>query len=269
MIVGWPEMCDERLLYDRKLLLLGSKRDAVLELWEVQRYGIDSFGDIDYVSIFGMRPIDWFARGVRLLGRTVVECTRDQLADAIGRDVAATIATQPRLTGVLAVDLFAGSANTLYWLLRHLPGSRGIGFESNDGVFRLTRSNIGALELSLEVLNTDWVAGLSGVAAVPDEMLVLFIAPPWGNALDTASGLDLNHTIPPVIEIVDYLLHRFSTNRLICAIQVFEILVSASVTDLRTRFDWSSLRLYELNSPGQNHGPFLGTKGWTPSVGST
>jgi len=28
--------------YDRALLLTGAKRNAVLELWEVQRYGTDS-----------------------------------------------------------------------------------------------------------------------------------------------------------------------------------------------------------------------------------
>jgi hypothetical protein len=33
---------------------------------------------------------------------------------------------------------------------------------------------------------------------------------------------------------------------------------------LQPRFDWSALRVYDLNSPGQNHGVFLGTKGWVP-----
>jgi hypothetical protein len=257
-------MSDHRPQYNRDLLLLGSKRDAVLELWEVQQYGSDSFGDIDFVSIFGMRPVDWHARGIRLLGRTVVECTRDQLAGAIGKDVAAVIATQPWITATLAIDLFAGSANTLYWLLRHLPGSRGVGFESSAEVFRLTRRNIGALGLSLEVLNTDWAAGLGSIVLAPNEMLVLFIAPPWGDALDSISGLDLRRTIPPVIEIVDCLLHRFSENRLICAIQVYEIVIPASVAELRSRFDWSTLSIYGFNSPGQNHGLLLGTKGWTP-----
>ena len=61
--------------YDRQLLLFGAKRAAVLDLWEVQRYGGDSYRDADHVSIYGMRPGDWYARGVRLLGRTAVECT--------------------------------------------------------------------------------------------------------------------------------------------------------------------------------------------------
>src|SRR5690349_15173537 len=37
-------------------LLLGEKRSDVLSLSEVQRYGRDSFGDPDFVSIYGLRP---------------------------------------------------------------------------------------------------------------------------------------------------------------------------------------------------------------------
>ena len=78
--------------YDR-WLLLGEKRNKVLDLTEVEGYGRDSFGDPDFVSIYGLKPADWFAQGVRLLGRTTVECTRDRFADLIGRDVAAVAMT--------------------------------------------------------------------------------------------------------------------------------------------------------------------------------
>src|SRR5262245_31211150 len=114
--------------YDRELLLLGTKRNTILELWEVRRYGSDSYGDADYVSIYGMAPARWYEKGIRVLGRTAVECTRDLLADAIGTDVAAIAATYANTTRILAVDPFVGSGNTLYWLLRHLPGARGMGF---------------------------------------------------------------------------------------------------------------------------------------------
>jgi hypothetical protein len=78
-------------VFDRQLLLSGAKRNEVLALAEVQRYGRDSYGDAEYVSIYGLRPADWYARGVRLLGRTAVECTRDALANAIAQDVAAHV----------------------------------------------------------------------------------------------------------------------------------------------------------------------------------
>jgi len=72
--------------YDR-WFLLGEKRNEQLSLPEVRQYGLDSFGDPDYVSIYGLKPGDWYARGVRIMGRTAVECTRDRLASLIGRDI--------------------------------------------------------------------------------------------------------------------------------------------------------------------------------------
>lgn len=103
------------MLYGRELLLHGEKRNAVLDLPEIHRFGIDSYGDANYVSIYGLQPAQWHACGIRLLGRTAVECTRDELASAIGRDVAALTLDSAH---ALIVDPFAGSGNTLYWLLR-------------------------------------------------------------------------------------------------------------------------------------------------------
>ena len=211
-----------------------------------------------------MRPADWYAKGVRLLGRTAVECTRDAVADAIGKDVGGVAARAPQKTRSLVVDPFAGSGNTLYWLLRHLPGARGVGFESDAGVFQLTRQNIAALELPIDILNTDYLSGLTGISVAPDDLLIPFIAPPWGDAFDRASGLDLRRTTPPIAEVVDVLLHRFSEGCVLCAIQVHEIVDPGSMAEVRSRFEWSSLRVYELNAPGQNSGILLGTRGWAP-----
>jgi hypothetical protein len=249
--------------YDRRLLLAGAKRNALLELWEVQRYGIDSYGDADYVSIYGMRPPEWDAKGVRLLGRTAVECTRDELGDAIGKDVAATAATAPAARA-LVIDPFAGSGNTLYWLLRHLPGAQGRGFELDATVSQLTRRNLEALALPIDILNTDYRSALAEISVTADELLITFIAPPWGDALDKTAGLDLRRTTPPITEIVDFLLRGFMGNRLLCAVQVYETIHPGSLAELRTRFDWSALRVYGLNAPGENHGILLGAKGWTP-----
>src|SRR5262249_16021771 len=73
-------------VHDRGVVLHGGKRNQVLTLAEVEQYGLDSFADPDYVRIYGMTPKEWYGRGIRLLGRTAVECTRDTLADRIGRD---------------------------------------------------------------------------------------------------------------------------------------------------------------------------------------
>jgi hypothetical protein len=250
--------------HDRELLLGGVKRNKVLELWEVQRYGRDSFDDPGYVAIYGMPPTEWYARGVRILGRTAVECTRDALGNAIGEDVAAIATHAPSTAHTVVIDPFAGSGNTLYWLLRHLPGSRGVGFESEAMVCRLTRQNMSALAMPIEVLDTDYQSGLAGMSVAGDELIVAFIAPPWGDALDTTAGLDLRRTTPPIATIVDALARAFSGHRLLCAIQIHETVLDASMAELRARFDWSKPRIYGLNAPGQNHGLLLGTQNWTP-----
>jgi hypothetical protein len=250
-------------IYDRQLLLLGPRRNSVLSLAEIQRYGRDSYGNADYVSIYGLRPVDWYAKGIRLLGRTAVECTRDDLADAIGKDVAAvagTVATTERLV----IDPFAGSGNTLYWMLRHLPGARGMGFEIDAAVFQLTSQNLKNLQLPVEVLNTDYLTGLAQVSANAGALVVAFVAPPWGDALSPAAGLDLRRTMPPIADIVDLLARTFEPNPLLCAIQVYETIDQGSLAEAKARFEWSALRIYGLNSPGQNHGILLGTRGWTP-----
>jgi hypothetical protein len=40
--------------YDRDFLLSPAKRNQLMELWEVEKFGTDSFGDLNYVSIYGM-----------------------------------------------------------------------------------------------------------------------------------------------------------------------------------------------------------------------
>ena len=249
--------------YDRALLLAGARRNMVLELWEVERYGVDSYHDPDYVSIYGLRPAEWHARGIRLLGRTAVECTRDGLGDVIGRDVAAVARAAPPTGGTLVVDLFAGSAKTLYWLLRHLPRAWGLGFELDATVCDLTRRNLALLGLPIDVARVDYRAGLARAAVPADHLVVVFIAPPWGDALAPGAGLDLRRT-PPIAEIVDVLAARFPGHRLLCAIQVHETVEAASLADLIPRFDWSTRHVYRLSTPGENHGILLGTRGWSP-----
>src|ERR1700716_3742429 len=94
--------------YDRQLLLEGEKRNAVLDLTDVQRYGIESWGDPNYICIYGLRPAELFGRGIRILGRTAVECTRDELADKIGRDIATIVKSAPLTSGAVVLDPFAG-----------------------------------------------------------------------------------------------------------------------------------------------------------------
>lgn len=53
----------------------------------------------------------------------------------------------------------------------------------------------------------------------------------------------VHRTTPPIAEIVDFLLHRFRQNRLLCAVQVHEAVDPDSLAELQTRVDWSALRV--------------------------
>jgi hypothetical protein len=257
-------LSDRQPLYDRQLLLFGARREVVLDLWEVQRYGRDSYGDADHVSVYGLHPVDWYDRGIRLLGRTVVECTVDALADAIATDIAALAASAPSTSGAMVIDPFAGSGNTLFWIQRRLPESAGLGFELDAGVLLLTTRNLAALDTPIEVTNVDYAAGLAGVVAPSDRLLIVYVAPPWGDAFDLTLGLDLRRTRPPVAEIVDMLVHRFPDTPLLIAIQVFEKVDPDSLSEIEARCDWSALHVYDLNEAGKNPGVLLATRGWVP-----
>ena len=113
-------------------------------------------------------------------------------------------------------------------------------------------------------MNIDHAAGLADVTAPSGGLVIVFIAPPWGDALDPTSGLDLRRTKPPVGEIVDLLIRRFPQRLLLLAIQVYEKVEPDSLAELEARCDWSAQRVYDLNEAGQNHGVLFGTRGWAP-----
>ncbi|MDA9488860.1 hypothetical protein [Bradyrhizobium sp. CCBAU 11361] len=254
----------ETPLYDRALLLHGSKRNELLTLEEVRRYGSDSFADPDFLRLYGMTPARWYARGVRLLGRTAVECTRDAVADRIGQDVATVAASLPAPGRWVVVDPFAGSCNTLYWILRHVLQSRGIAFEFDPQVFRLTKQNLALLDRTIDLKSGDYGIMLGQVDIAPDETLIVFVAPPWGTALDETEGLDLRRTEPPITEIIAKVGDVFPTKRTLFAVQVYEKLNKESLAELQGKLDWSDLKIYDFNAAGRNHGVLLGTRGWTP-----
>jgi hypothetical protein len=159
--------------------LLGERRNELLALREVQQDGRDSFGDPDHVWIYGFKPHEWYAhtRGVRILGRTAVECTPDPLADLIGRDIAAVARAAPA-AWPMVVDLFAGSGNTLSWIKRHADARRAIGFELDDVVFELASKNLRIACLGVDLRHDSYQHGLQALAQPGEDLLVVFVAPP-------------------------------------------------------------------------------------------
>jgi hypothetical protein len=252
-----------RPVYDRALLLHSSKRNEVLSLAEIEQYGLDSFADADYLGLYGMSPRQWYRHGIRLLGRTAVECTRDLLSDRIGRDVASVARRMPSKQFVV-IDPFAGSCNTLFWILRHLPGSDGVAFESDPQVFELTQLNLATLNQRIELIQGDYARLIEQRRVQEDRGIVTFVAPPWGTALDEVRGLDLCGTSPPVSEVIDRITDQFPKHDILFVTQVYEKVHAPSLTRVQSRLDWTELCIYDINEEGRNHGILLGGKGWVP-----
>src|SRR5215218_358859 len=189
--------------YDRDFLLSPGKRNQIVELWEVERFGRDSFGDSDAVSLYGMKPAEWHAKGVRILARTALEAVRDPLGERIGQDVARVAATAPPGSAFGVVDPFAGSCNALYSILRRLPGAEGIGFEAERAIFEMTTRNIASLGAPIRLLHGDYRTLLGRHRVPAGHRVVAFLAPPWADALGRDSGLDLGRTKPPIADIID------------------------------------------------------------------
>jgi hypothetical protein len=248
--------------YDRDYLLSPAKRNQVVELWEVEKFGRDSFGDPDAVALYGMRPAEWYAKGVRILARTLLEAVRDPLGDLIGADVARIAGTAPPGTRFGVVDCFAGSCNGLASILRHLPGAQGIGFEFEPAIFDMSSRNIASLDAPIQLFNGDFRA-LLGAHRVPSgQHVVAFLAPPWADALSREVGLDLARTKPPIREIIEGFETVYANSPILYVVEVHERLVPEPLAALRGGFEWSELSIYDLAGPTGRHGVLLGTRRW-------
>jgi 23S rRNA G2445 N2-methylase RlmL len=181
--------------------LLGPKRNQTLTLDEVRDAGRVFFNDPEGLAYYGMPPSRWFARGIRILGRTCTEATPDITATPIARAVAKTVG---RPAGV--ADLFAGSANLMLHIARALDApARGI--EADAQVHAHTEANLALLAFEdIEVRKGDWESYFDDPLDAPTTVYV--VSPPWGEAFSFAKGLDLARTCPPVPHILDAIAAR-------------------------------------------------------------
>ena len=160
------------------------------------------------------------------------------------------------------VDPFAGSCNGLFWILRHLPGAEGLGFEFDQAIFDMSARNIASLGASIQLVHGDY-GKLLGQHRFPGaHCIVAFLAPPWADALSAEAGLDLGHTKPPIESIVDDFERIYPNNPILYVTEVHERLVPEPLAALRTRFEWSELNVYDIPGPTGRHGVLLGTMRW-------
>jgi hypothetical protein len=248
--------------YDRDFLLSPEKRNQLVELWEVEKYGCDCFNDPNHVHLYGMRPKEWYGRGVRILARTCLEAVKDPLANKIGSDIADVVARASRNRAVGVVDPFAGSCNGLCAIVRHLPGTKGIGFEVDAAIFDLTTRNIAHLNAPIELVCGSYKDLVGSRRHSADHLIVVFLAPPWGDALQPDTGLHLDRTKPPILEIVHDLEQIYGAQPVLYVTEVHQVNEPKALMAVEAGFDWSDLRIYDVNAPGLQHGVLLGTRRW-------
>jgi hypothetical protein len=162
------------------------------------------------------------------------------------------------------VDPFAGSGNTLLWLACRLKPRVAVGFELDASVAAATQRNVALLGLPIVVRPEPYEQAIQEMPVEEDDLVVIFVAPPWGDALSELGELDLRRTTPPLAEVVDRIATAFDRSRLLLAVQLYERVEPGSLDDVVDRFDWSSCKLYAIDPPGRNHGLLLGTLRWSP-----
>src|SRR3954454_15347150 len=112
----------------------------------------------------------------------------------MARGIAALAARAPAHAATMVVDPFAGSGNTLFWITRHVAARHSIGFEVDERVYATSQRNLAILNADITLVQTDYAAGLATLTIPDDQLLIVFIAPPWGDALSETSGLDVRRT---------------------------------------------------------------------------
>ena len=103
--------------------------------------------------MFGLTPLFWYFCGIRMIGRTAVEMTRDLHADFIARSVAETLAPFGAITDV--IDAFAGSGNLLFHVARALRTQRIVGLDATAEVMERTQRNFRRLRRSWKIWAID------------------------------------------------------------------------------------------------------------------
>ncbi|NLU68356.1 class I SAM-dependent methyltransferase [Streptomyces sp. HNM0574] len=195
--------------------LLGPSRTRELTAEEMREVGRVFYGSAAKMSLYGLSAAGMAAKGLRLLGRTAVECTVDPYAVPVAEAVA-RLTEGPSRQGAFVADLFCGSGNVGHHLGRRL-GLPVHAAELDPDVHAVTHGNLAAAGSPVELEHGDYRDMLTRLGARGDDD-VYVVEPPWGEAIDEA-GLDLFRTTPPVPEILDGILASRGGRTCLCVIK--------------------------------------------------
>src|SRR5262249_32351686 len=143
----------------------------------------------------------------------------------------------------------------------------GIGFEVEPAVFGLTTRNIAHLNAPINLVRGSYKDLVNFRKYPTDHLVVVFVAPPWGDALHPVTGLHLDRTKPPILEIVRDIEKVYGSQLVLYVTQVAWLNEPTALNAVESAFDWTGLRAYNFNVPGFQPGILLGTRRWSPQVG--
>lgn len=181
-----------------------------LSFFEVMWIGKRLHNRWNALRLYGLKPMQWYFRGIRILGRTAIEAHPDPAADKIG-EVAVRALAQHEYSVVDLIDPFLGSGNLTYHLAQHIRPERIVASEISKEIATLTARSLLALQAEgqldqteILIFNDDWTEAIRHLRDVPT---LVVLAPPWGSGYEDR-GLDLRKTSPPVPELINQFLGR-------------------------------------------------------------
>lgn len=184
--------------------LLGAARTRVFTHGELVHASRMLYGHPEGLSVYGVSAPRMTGRGLRLLGRTVIECTVDDHCVGFVEVLAGCRAREPRMRPGFVADLFCGSGNFGWHLGRRL-GLPVFAAELDPAVHAATRHNVEVMDLAIELRHADYRQLLDELPAHSAGDIYV-VEPPWGPAY-TEHGLDFEATAPPVPEILSAIQH--------------------------------------------------------------
>ncbi|GGP86460.1 class I SAM-dependent methyltransferase [Streptomyces melanogenes] len=198
--------------------LLGELRTTVLTGEQLCEAGRLIYGRPEGLSLYGIPAPRMESAGIRLLGRTTIECCVDGYAVAVADALAEIHTTLPERAGKeepLVLDLFCGSGNFSHHLGTRLDVVVHAA-ELDLDVHTATRHNLDRVGARTQLHLGDY-RDLLGKHPARGPRDTYFVEPPWGPAF-TPAGLDLTRTSPPVPEILDEV--RRSRDGLPCLVAI-------------------------------------------------
>ncbi|MFP8945284.1 class I SAM-dependent methyltransferase [Streptomyces fenghuangensis] len=210
------ESSDHAAYFALRNRLLGPLRNQVLTTDQLCEAGRLMCGRPEKLSLYGVPAPEMEARGLRILGRTAIECTKDPHPVAVAGAIAEIEADAPEADGeAMVVDLFCGSGNFGHHLGRRL-GRPVYASELDPAVHEVSRRNLDRVGSTVDLRLADY-RDLLGMLPARSERDIYLVEPAWGPAL-TPDGLDLARTSPPVPEIIGNI-HR-SRDRVPCMVVI-------------------------------------------------